>query len=170
MKEPFKWDDYSDQAAIIRDKNFKKQMRKKELFSLVKTFLIALFILPLSIIAMPFTKRKEIDSNKFFTLGVDYQRESKKTLELLNELEVESILVRIKLWELETLKELKVFLEANKDRQITLKILQDREHIDDQELLKKDLTLIFSELQNLVDIFEVGSTINRAKWGIFSVD
>jgi hypothetical protein len=170
MKEPFKWDDYSDQAAIIRNKNFKKQMRKKELFSLVKTFLIALFILPLSIIAMPFTKRKEIDSNKFFTLGVDYQRESKKTLELLNELEVESILVRIKLWELETLQELKVFLEANKDRQVTLKILQDREHIDDQELLKKDLTLIFSELQNLVDIFEVGSTINRAKWGFFSVD
>lgn len=170
MKEPFKWDDYSDQAAIIRDKNLKKQMRKKEFFSLVKTFLIALIMLPLSIIAMPFTKRKEIDSRQFFTLGVDYQRESGKTLELLNDLEVESILVRIKLWELETLQELKTFLQANKDRQITLKILQDREHIDDQELLKKDLTLIFSELQNLVNIFEIGSTINRAKWGFFSVN
>ncbi|WP_428739279.1 glycosyl hydrolase [Sulfurimonas sp.] len=170
MKEPFKWDDYSDQAAIIRDKNLKKQMRKKEFFSLVKTFLTALIMLPLSIIAMPFTKRKEIDTRKFFTLGVDYQRESEKTLEYLDDLKVESILVRIKLWELNTLEELKTFLQANEDRQVTLKILQDREHIDDQKLLKKDLTRIFSELQNMVDIFEMGSTINRAKWGFFSVD
>ena len=170
MKEPFKWDDYSDQAAIITDKNFKKQMRKQEFFSLVKTFFTALIILPLSIIAMPFTKRKEINSKKFFTLGVDYQRESEKTLEYLNDLEVESILVRIKLWELDTLADLKTFLEANQDRQVTLKVMQDREHIDDQELLKKDLILIFSELQNLVDIFEIGTTINRAKWGFFSVD
>ncbi len=170
MKEPFKWDTYSDQAAIITDKNFKKEMRKKEFFSLLKTFFTALIILPLSIIAIPFVKRKEIDSKKFFTLGVDYQREHEKTLELLDELEVESILVRIKLWELETLEELKTFLEANKDRQVTLKILQDREHIEDQELLKNDLTHLFSELQNLVDIFEVGTTINRAKWGFFSVD
>ncbi|MDH4945453.1 glycosyl hydrolase [Sulfurimonas sp. C5] len=170
MKEPFKWDNYSDQAAILTDKNFKKKMRKKEFFSLLKTLFTALIILPISIIAMPFVKRKEIDSKNFFTLGVDYQRESEKTLELLDELDVESILVRIKLWELETLSELKIFLEANKGRQITLKILQDREHIEDLELLEKDLMYIFSELHDLVDIFEIGTTINRAKWGFFSVD
>lgn len=170
MNEPFKWDDYSDQAAIITDKNFKKKMRKKELFSLLKTFLTALVILPLSIIAIPFVKRKEINSETFFTLGVDYQREPETTLDLLDELEVESILVRIKLWELNTLEQLKNFLEKNKKRQITLKILQDREHIEDLELLKKDLAFIFKELEELVDIFEIGTTINRAKWGFFSVN
>lgn len=170
MKAPFQWDSYSDQAAVIKDKKFKKQMRKNEWFSLVKTFLTALIILPLSVIAIPFIKRKEIDSKKFFTLGVDYQRQSEKTLEFLDELGVQSILVRLKLWEMDTISDLKTFLQANAHRQITLKIMQDREHIDDLELLKKDLDVIFSELQNLVNIFEIGTTINRAKWGFFSVD
>lgn len=170
MNEPFKWDDYSDQAAIIRDKNFKKKMRKKEFFSLLKTFLTALVILPLSIIAIPFVKRKEINPETFFTLGVDYQREPQTTLELLDELGIKSILVRVKLWELDTIEQLKNFLEKNQERQVTLKILQDREHIEDLTLLKKDLSYIFKELQNLVDIFEIGTTINRAKWGFFSVN
>lgn len=65
MNEPFKWDNYSDQPAIIKDKNFKKQMRKKELFSLVKTILLSLIILPLSVLAMPFVKRKTVDSKTF---------------------------------------------------------------------------------------------------------
>ena len=37
-------------------------------------------------------------------------------------------------------------------------------------LLEKDLEIIFSALNQHVDIFEIGSTINRAKWGFFSVD
>jgi hypothetical protein len=58
----------------------------------------------------------------------------------------------------------------NKSRKIILKILQDREHIEDLELLRKDLRVIFKALDGLVDIYEIGSTINRAKWGFFSVD
>ncbi len=170
MKEPFRWDNYSDQPAVIKDKEFKKAMRKKELYSLVKTFITALFILPFSIIMMPFVKRKEVKSNSFFCIGVDYQREPELTKELIEELNIDRILVRIKLWEMDTLSELKAFILKTKDKKITLKILQDREHIEDLVLLKKDLTTIFSELHKYIDIFEIGSTINRAKWGFFSVN
>ncbi|MFT7003548.1 MAG: flagellar basal body-associated protein FliL [Sulfurimonas sp.] len=170
MKEPFKWDNYSDQPAQLKDKTYKNRMRKKEFFSLLKTVVIALFILPFSLLMMPFVKRKKVDSEKFFSIVVNYQREPKLTLELLNELEVNSILIRLKLWELETLNELKKFILENNTREVTLKILQDREHIEDLELLKKDLRAIFSALHKHVDIFEIGSTINRAKWGFFSVN
>ena len=170
LKAPFQWDNYSDQPAQLKDKSYKKQMRKKELLSLIKTFILALFILPLSLIMMPFVRRKDINSNTFFSLGVDYQREPELTLELLKELYVERILVRFKLWEMETLDELKNFILANEGRSITLKILQDKEHIEDLTLLKKDLRTIFTALDGHIEIYEIGSTINRAKWGFFSVN
>ncbi|MEA3330229.1 MAG: glycosyl hydrolase [Campylobacterota bacterium] len=170
MKKPFIWDYYSDQPYQLKDKRYKKEMRKKEFISLVKTIFTALFILPFSLIMMPFVKRKEIDSPTFFCMGVDYQRESKLSLELLDELGVDRVLVRFKLWEMQTIEELKDFILACEDRKITLKILQDREHIEDLKLLKKDLQTIFETVGEHVEIFEIGSTINRAKWGFFSVD
>ncbi len=170
MKEPFKWDDYSDQPALLKDKNYKKQMRKKEFKSLLKTIFSALIILPFSLVMMPFIKRRLINSETFFSLGVDYQKESELSIELLDELEVKRILIRLKLWELNTLDELKNFILKNQTRKITLKVLQDREHIEDLELLKKDMRTIFNALNGLIDIYEIGSTINRAKWGFFSVN
>ena len=170
MKAPFRWDDYSDQPALLKDKEYKKKMRKREYASLLKTFLIALIVLPISLIAMPFVKRKHIKSEDFFSMGVNFEREEQHTQILLDELEVNSILVRFKLWEMDKLKSLTQFLLKNSDKKIILKILQDRENIEDLELLKTNLTTLFKELETHVDIFEIGSTINRSKWGFFSVD
>jgi len=169
MQAPFSWDDYSDQAAQLKDRAYKKRMRLKERSSLATTFLLALFMLPLSLLAMPFVKRKFIDSEEFFSLGIDFEREEEQTQQLVDELGVTHILLRLKLWEMDKLDKLKTFAKQNKEKKITLKILQDREHIEDLTLTKKDFTTIFNELHELVDIFEIGSTINRAKWGFFSV-
>ena len=169
MKAPFSWDNYSDQPAQLKDKAYKKNMRLKERSSLITTFLLALFLLPLSLLAMPFVRRKEINSQEFFSLGVDFEREMQATQALLDELGVQHILLRLKLWEMHKLPQLKSFIEQNSDKKITLKILQDREHVEDLELTQKDFKAIFDELHTLVDIFEIGSTINRAKWGFFSV-
>ena len=170
MKLPFKWDSYSDQPEQLKDKAYKKKMRKREIYSLIKTIFISIITLPISIVAMPFVKRKQIESKTFFSMGVDYQREPELTIKLLEELKLKRVLVRLKLWEFETIHELKNFLLQNKHRKITLKILQDREHIENLELLKNNLRTIFILLDGLVDIYEIGSTINRAKWGFFSVD
>jgi len=170
MQKPFKWDDFSDQPYQLKDKNYKKKMRKREFKSLVKTVLTALIILPFSIIAMPFVKRKQINSNNFFCIGVDFQREPHITLKLIEELEVSRILLRLKLWEMDRLDSLKSFISSVEDKKITLKIMQDRENVEDLDLLKKNLQIIFKELNEVVDIFEIGSTINRAKWGFFSVN
>ena len=170
MKEPFKWDNYSDQPALLQDKVYKKKMRKHEFNSLLKTILIAIFILPISIIMMPFVKRKVIDSSDFFCLGIDFEREPEKTIDLLNELENNRVLLRLKLWELDKLDELYNFIKLLENRKITLKILQDRENIDDLALLKNNLHTVFKKLDGLIDIYEIGSTINRSKWGFFSVD
>jgi len=169
MQTPFSWDTYSDQPAQLKDKAYKKSMRLKERSSLITTFLLALILLPFSLLSLPFIRRKEINSQEFFSLGVDFEREPQETQKLLDEIGVQHILLRLKLWEMEKLPQLKSFIEQNSTKKITLKILQDREHIEDLELTKKDLNKIFNQLHTLVDIFEIGSTINRAKWGFFSV-
>ena len=170
MKQPYIWDNYSDQPYPLKDKIYKKKMRKKETVSLVKTFLVSLFILPFSLVMLPFVKRKQVNSNDFFCLGVDYQREPELTLVSIKELDVSRVLTRLKLWEMDTLEDLKEFLSKCKMQKVTLKILQDRENVEDLELLKNNLNTIFTSLEPYVDIFEIGSTMNRAKWGFFSVD
>jgi len=169
MKLPFKWDNYSDQPALLKDKAYKKMMRKHEFLSLVTTFLTALFVLPFSLLMMPFVKRREINSKDFFSLGVDFTRETELTQEFLKDLGISSILLRCKLWKMEEFDELKTFVIKNSNKKIILKIMQDREHIEDAALLQEKLSLIFSSLQSHVDIFEIGTTINRSKWGFFSV-
>ncbi len=170
MKQPYRWDNYSDQPYPLQDKNYKKKMRKSQSASLLRTFLTSVLVLPFSMVMTPFVKRKKINSNEFFCLGVDFERNPKETLEMIEELGVERILLRIKLWEMEKLPLLKDFIILCKDKKITIKILQDREHVEDLELLQKDLETIFTALNQHADIFEIGSTINRAKWGFFSVD
>jgi hypothetical protein len=170
MKIPYRWDSYSDQPYQLKDKEYKKKMRRHELLSLVKTFLTALITLPISLIMMPFIKRTTMDSKTFFSMGVDFEREPEATLALLDELESEAILLRLKLWEMEKLESLKAFMKENKNRKIILKIMQDREHVQDLELTKKDFKTIFISLDGLVDIYEIGTTINRTKWGFFGVD
>ncbi len=170
MNEPFKWDNYSDQPAIIKDKSYKNQMRKNEFKSVLKTFLTALVMLPISLIAIPFTGRKEIKSSDFFSLVVDFQRESEESLKLIDELDVNTVLLRFKLWEMQSLKELKLFTDQLENKKIILKIMQDRENIEDLKLFENNLRTIFKTLDNKIDIYEIGSTINRAKWGFFSVD
>ncbi len=170
MKQPFIWDYYSDQPYPLKDKAYKKKMRKKEYLSLLKTFFISILVIPFALLLTPFVKRKFINSEEFFCLGVDFQREPQESLKLIKELEIKSLLFRIKLWEIDTLDELKNFLIKLSDKKITLKILQDREHIEDLELLEEKLKLIFSSLKEYVNIFEIASTVNRAKWGFFSID
>ena len=170
MKKPYIWDEYSDQPHVLKDKTYKQVNRRKALPSLLKTFFTALVVLPISVIAMPFIKRKAVNSNEFFCLGIDYQREPKETLLLIEELEIKHVLLRIKLWELDTLDELHNFLLKLKDKKVTLKILQDRENVTNLNLFTDNLNQIFNTLDTLVDIYEIGSTVNRAKWGFFSID
>ena len=120
MKKPFNWDNYSDQPVPIKDKIFKKKMRKKELFSLMKTFFLAILILPLSIVLTPFVRRKKIDSSLFLCMGIDYQREPSLSIEMIDELKVKRILLRVKLWELESLDELKEFISKIKEKKTDL--------------------------------------------------
>lgn len=145
-------------------------MRRRELFSSLKTFSVALLTLPIALLLSPFKTKKKIQSDTFFAMSVNLDKEPLLTPALLDELEVEHILVRCKLWEMDKLSELSHFIATCKPKEVTLNILQDREHIEDLTLLENNLRKIFNTFSKSVARFQIGSTINRAKWGFFSVN
>jgi hypothetical protein len=170
MKQPFAWDHYSDQPAIIRDKRLKRQMRRSALPSLIKTFLIAFFALPLAILNMPYLRHRRIDGDRFFGLGVNLDKEPETTPYLIEELGIQKLLIRIPLWEMERLDEYVAFIRSFQNKEITIAILQDREHITSLAMTRDHLIQIFESLQGVCETYVIGSTINRAKWGFFSVN
>ncbi|MDP3291877.1 MAG: glycosyl hydrolase, partial [Sulfuricurvum sp.] len=170
MKQPFAWDHYSDQPSIIRDRALKRSMRRSALPSLIKTFLIALVTLPLALVLMPFMPRRTINGEHFFGMGVNLDYEPNTTPYLLDELGVKQLLIRIPLWEMDRLNEYVTFIRSFKETEITVALLQDREHITSLSMTKDHFTQIFEALDGVCSTYVIGSTINRAKWGFFSVN
>lgn len=170
MKTPFAWDHYSDQPAIIRDKKLKRKMRLSALPSLIKTFLVAAVTLPLSVLAMPYVPHRRIDGEHFFGMGVNLDKEPDLAPELVRELGVKNLLIRIPLWEIEKLDEYVAFVRSFEGCKIAIAVLQDREHITDLSMTRTHFSAIFTALSGVCDTYVIGSTINRAKWGFFSVD
>jgi len=170
MKAPFAWDHYSDQPAIIKDKALKRAMRRDALPSLIKTFLIALLTLPLAFLLTPFMRRRSINGEYFFGMGVNLDKEPNTTPYLLDELNIKKLLIRIPLWEMDRLHEYVTFIRSFKGKHITVALLQDREHITSPDMSRDHFIQIFEALDGVCDTYIIGSTINRAKWGFFSVN
>ena len=171
-KEPFIWDNYSDQPHVIRDKAYKKTMRKKHLKDFVKLFISSIFILPIAIFFMKFFRGKnEVSSEEFYGIGVNLDK-GEIQHELVEELGVKNLIIRFPLWDIKNIDLYVEFAQKfNKTtkKNILLNIIQDRQNIQNPKLLKENLELIFTKFTTLVNEYQIATTINRAKWGFFSV-
>ena len=169
MKEPFIWDKYSDQPYPIKDKVYKKKMRKRHMWDYIPLFFTNILFFPLSILLMPVFKGKKVVKESFYGMGVDLDKgEIQK--KLIEELGVKHLLVRMPLWEMHRVEEYVKFARSfGEDKKILLNILQDREHIDDEVLLQKDIEIIFEHFSSFVNEYQIGNAINRTKWGFFSM-
>jgi len=170
MKTPFVWDKYSDQPYPLKDKAYKKKMRRRHIWSYFPLFLSNLVTFPLSIVIMYFLKGHNMVNKSFYGIGVDLDKgEIQK--ELVEELGVKHLLIRMPLWQMHRVTEYVKFAKSfGEDKEILVNILQDREHIEDDALLKKDITTIFEHFSSFVCEFQIGNAINRTKWGFFSMD
>lgn len=169
MKEPFIWDEYSDQPYPIKDKVYKKEMRKKHMWDYIPLFFTNILFFPLSILLMSLFKGKKVAKESFYGMGVDLDKGTVQK-ELIEELGVKHILVRMPLWEMHRVEEYVAFARSfGEDKKILLNILQDREHIEDEALLQKDIEIIFEHFSSFVNEYQIGNAINRTKWGFFSM-
>ena len=165
---PFVWDDKSDQPFIIQDKEYKKMMRKKNLFDYIPLLISNLFIFPLAIVFSFLYKGKVNNIKNFFGMSVNLDKGEEQQA-LINELGCKNILIRLPLSDIANIDKYVEFAKSFKDCKVLINILQNRENIDDKELLNKNIKIIFTSFKGISNEFQVANAINRTKWGFFSV-
>jgi len=162
------WDHYSDQPRIITDRAYKKRMKRKHLKDYLLTFLTSCLVFPLALIAWLFNRKVEPSSAHFFSLCVNLDK-GEEQYALVDELGCKSLQVRFFLSEMDRIDEYYQFVAGFGEKEVLLVVIQDRQHIGDHQLLAKDIARVFDVFSPLVNQFQIGTTINRSKWGFFSV-
>ena len=176
--KPYPWDPYSDQPHILRDKAFKKTLYKKGAISSIKTFLLSasLPLFALRVLCSPrFQTQQPLNAiglcvNPDFPLADKTQPSTANLRNLVDELAVDQLLIRIPLADIDQLQDYLDFIAAFDDKKILINILQDRVHIEDAELTRASLRRIFSACQSISSEFQIGNAVNRRKWGFISQD
>jgi len=170
LKAPFIWDTHSDQPYPLKNKLYKKKMRLKHIWAYVPLFLTTLIFFPLSMMLMYFLKPQKVLSKEFFAMGVDIDKGDSQ-VSLIEELGIKHLLIRMPLWEIHRIDAYVGFAQSfGEEKEILVNILQDRAHIEDKTLLQKDIKMIFEKFSPFVKEYQIGSAINRTKWGFFSMD
>ena len=168
----FKWDHYSDQPEVIRDRAFKKTIYKQTRWASFKLVIINIIVYPVSFLLyllLP-AKKSSANSQGFFGMGINLDKNPQETKALIDELRVENLLIRVPLSDIKNVQAYIEFAEQFSDKNILINILQDRQHIEDLDLLYQSLDKVFQQFSHLTTRFQIGNAINRKKWAFFSMD
>ncbi len=169
MIDKFPWDHNSDQPHIIKDKKFKKTIYKKAALNQVLTILTTIMIAPLVALSyLVFQKKSKIDTKAFFGMSVNLDKNPTESVALIEELGVNSLLIRLPLWEMKRLDAYVSFVAAFKEKDIMINILQDRENIENLSLFENNMKKIFNAFAS-VKKFQIGNAINRKKWAFYTI-
>lgn len=169
---PLRWDSFSDQPEVIRDKAYKRRIYKAVAWDFIKMLGTNLFIFPLSVLFYLLIPRKKIniDHACFFGLSINLDKNPDDTRALIDDLGVDTLLIRLPLHDIENLSVYIDFAQQYHDKNLLINILQDRRHIENPSLLQQSLDQIFHHFSPLTQRFQIGNAINRKKWAIFSMD
>jgi len=198
MPNNFPWDTYSDQPHILK-RSLKKELRKGhgvDYLKLIGTNLIYFPYLFLKFI-LSLVPNLRLGTNKFlwrrsesealapnkarlkpsipnmpsfYGLCVNLDK-GETQYELVEELGVKSLQIRVFLNDIKNIDDYVAFAKGfGADKEILITIIQDREHIENHELLTKDITTIFSKFKEVASEFQIGNAINRIKWSFVSME
>ena len=115
-----KWDHYSDQPEVIKDKALRKRISKSNRWYLFKMLLTNVFAYPIAygfyLLSPP--KKKPINTNNFFGISINLDKNPKETLGFINDLNINNILIRVPLHDIENLSDYLEFAQAHKNKNI----------------------------------------------------
>ncbi len=177
-KNNFPWDAYSDQPHILK-RSLKKVLRKGhalEYFKLMATnsiyfpYLFFKFLLKSLHSNTISDKSEPIHSTYFYGLCVNLDKGDTQYA-LVEELGVKSLQIRVFLNDMKHIDEYVAFSKKfGEDKEILITIIQDREHIENHELLAKDIKTVFQKFEGITNEFMIGNAINRIKWAFVSME
>ncbi|WVN42049.1 hypothetical protein AOB54_01325 [beta proteobacterium MWH-UniP1] len=147
-------------------------MRLRYLPDFLKMLATSAAVFPAGLVHMALSKPKEpaVAMRDLVGMGVNLDKGGSQA-DLIDELGVKHVLIRVPLWDIGNITAYLEFASEFKQRNKTvlINILQDREHIENPDLLQKNIRHIFAAFSGISDEFQVGNAINRMKWGFFSV-
>jgi len=184
---PLRWDSFSDQPEVIRDKAYKRKIYKAVIWDFIKMLATNLLIFPIAIMLywlkrntlntlnnIPINtskvEKEGVDCRCFFGMSINLDKHPQATRGLIDDLGVDTVLIRLPLHDIENLPSYVEFATQYADKDLLINILQDRRHVEDPTRLRQSLEAIFSHFSPLTQRFQIGNAINRKKWAIFSMD
>jgi len=175
MNNIFPWDTHSDQPYILK-RETKKALRKGHTFDYLKLIGTNLIYFPYLFLKFYFKSNKTFDkiepteSKEFYGLCVNLDK-GVEQFKLVEELGVKSLQIRVFLNEIKNIDAYVKFAKGfGEEKEILITIIQDREHIENHELLAKDVTTIFKKFEGMAHEFQIGNAINRIKWSFVSME
>lgn len=171
MKPPFEWDQYSDQPKVILDKAYKRRVRARYWLDYLKMAGVSAITLPVAMAHMALMSKRSAPKSLRDLLGIGVSLDrGPRQFDLIDELGIQHVLIRVPLWDLEKLRAYQAFGQEfrNRGKTVLINILQDREHIENIGLLTNDLYKIFDSFAPMSHEFQIGNAINRLKWGFFA--
>ena len=167
-----KWDHYSDQPEVIKDRDLKKRMYKQARWDTLKLFVSNLVIYPFCLLNFWMFPVKSIkpETSSFFGLSINLDKNPNQTFDLVDDLGAKNILIRMPLSDIDNIQQYVNFAKRFSNRNILINILQDRRHIENLELSRQSLDQVFTLFSPLTNRFQIGNAINRKKWAVFSMD
>ena len=183
MDKIFPWDAHSDQPHILKRED-KKALRKGHGLDYLKLIGTNLFYFPYLFFKF-LLKRSESEASapnkarlkpsippmpNFYGLCVNLDK-GEEQFALIKELGVKSLQIRLFLNDIENIDNYVAFAKGfGDDKEILVTIIQDREHIENHELLQKNIKIIFEKFEGIASEFMIGNAINRIKWSFVSME
>ncbi len=160
------WDPYSSQPYKLT-KQEKPRVSWSNILEYSRVGLSACLLAPLlawHYFSLKKTQRSTIQELAGLSINADPQWHSSH-LEMVEELGVRNLLIRIPAWETDRLDEYTRFMERFPHHHFLVNILQSRDSVADPELWRQQVLAIFEQLSPVTDTFQIGNAINRSKWG-----
>ena len=174
----YTWDAHSDQPHVIRDKRAKRALYRRGLVGSIKT-LVTTFLLPIiaiRILTQSRTRTAKVIDIFGLCVNIDTPLPEKipvsndELWQLTDDLGVENLQIRIPLCDIDNLQSYVELALGFEGKQLLITLLQDRQHIEDESLLRHSLQQIFDALHHRVTYFQIGNAVNRRKWAFVSLD
>lgn len=107
-----------------------------------------------------------IPADQFVGLSIapDQQYES-ALVEMVDELSVKQLLLRIPSWDTAALDDYVRFLELFPNNEFIINILQSRDSVNDLSVWQRQAADIIDATKHITKTFWIGNAINRTKWG-----
>ena len=166
MDHPEWWDPYSCQPYKIPASD-KPRLGFENLWEYLKVGTTFLGLSPL-LAARYLTLKKApappMEEFAGISIGTD-QDFWQSQLEMLEDLRVRNVLIRIPSWDTSRLETYKSLVRSLEGYDVLVNVLQSRDSTRDVEGWKKQLYRIFETIGPLVNRFQIGNAVNRSKWG-----